>query len=93
MDKCFNYGWILVYDYLVYQQSFWDEMGGVFFPERKGLNGRKNVSFTIDGITHILGFSDFFGDYDGDKFLAPTYNTVFDELECFSNFERTKMIL
>lgn len=93
MGNGFNYGWILVYDYLVYQQSFWDEMGGVFFPEVMGLKGKKNVSFTIDGITHILGFSDCFSDYDGDKFLAPTYNTVFDELECFSNFERTAMVL
>lgn len=89
----FNYGWIVVYEYLVHQDSFWDEMGGVFFPANEWLKGKKNVCFTIDGVSHIFGWSDFFEDFDGEPFLAPSYDAIFDELECFSAFARIPMPL
>ena len=64
-----NWGWILVPKDLVTNNDFWEEMKGVFYPTP--------LSFTIDGISHILGQSDRFEEWYGVAEEAPSYDIIY----------------
>lgn len=70
-----NWGWLLIPKDFVSEDWFWMELAGVFFPDKN------KTSFTHNGVTHILGVSDYFepNDFSMDnRFEAPSYSVVLD---------------
>lgn len=81
------WGWIAIPHHMIDDESFWQEMSGVFFPSIDW----KETKHTIGETTYILGKSDYFEDYEvaaSDKLESPTYEVEFDDLEMFYGFAR-----
>ena len=73
-DNRRKYGWITIDERYVNDDDFWQELIGIFWPHNHG-----NLSYTIDGLTHIFGYSDHFSSY-GDQenpFNSPIYEVIF----------------
>lgn len=79
-----NYGWIRVPKNMIDDKVFWDEMEGVF----ETLEER----FSVGGLVHVFGMSDWFDYFSGNKHDAPTYDIIFDHNEEFHGFELSELV-
>ena len=88
MEDDMYWGWIAIPNNMIEEESFWQELAGIFFPDVQW----RETKHTIGNNIYILGKSDYFDDYKisfSDKLESPTYDVEFDDMNCFHGFSRT----